>query len=73
MASPVAAGVALLAFTYIRDQQNIITKPSNLEDFLKKASRSSPLLESYIQQGKTVDLETLRDKLISNGRESNHN
>lgn len=64
MASPIAAGVAAVAYNYLKTIKKKIT-PSDLEEFLKNSSRASPLLESDIQEGKTVDLQALKDKIIS--------
>jgi hypothetical protein len=68
MASPIAAGVALLAYSYTRDHFHKKLRPAQLEEFVKNASISSPLLEKDIQDGKIVDLQSLKDKIISNDK-----
>jgi hypothetical protein len=68
MASPVAAGVALIAYSYARDHFHKKLKPAQLEEYIKSASKSSSLLEKVIQDGKIVDLQSLKDKIISNGQ-----
>lgn len=64
MASPIAAGMIAVTMNALRSKNKKIN-PDGLESFVKESSRSSTLLESYIQQGKTVDLETLKDNINS--------
>jgi hypothetical protein len=64
MASPVTAGVALVAFSYLREHGKKLKAPQ-LEEFLKNASKSSSILSDKVQDGKTVDLQALKDKIIA--------
>lgn len=63
MASPVAAGVATIVYSFVRDVYNQILTPADVERILKEGSKNFSNLNSTIKNGKNANLEVLKEKL----------
>jgi hypothetical protein len=65
MASPVAAGVAAVVFSYVRDRYGKTLSPQELETLLREGSKNLTQLGNTINNGKNTDLLTLKDRIIA--------
>jgi subtilisin family serine protease len=65
MASPVAAGAVATVFSLVRDHYNKVLSPAEVETLMETGSRNFAGLNSYILNGKNLDLATLKDKIES--------
>ncbi len=64
MATPVAAGAAALAISYLKSKGKSIS-PASLENLLKDSSTKSQALAPFVQNGNAVDVSRMADLLLA--------